>query len=149
MTSTSTSNVDITLDVRNFASSGSDGYTNTTASDGNTYCYRYTGGTDGAGGVEQTADGDSGTITVTVGMDPRYQINRVQFSGDIEAQLSWAAGASSRVAVITDSDTSSGSGDYVVIVQDTSANCTVPCDPPITNKPTGQTNQAAETPPAK
>ncbi|MBB6599581.1 hypothetical protein [Luteimonas sp. MC1825] len=132
-------NVDVVLDVRNFASSGSDGYTTTTGSNGRAYSYRYTGGTDDAGGVEQTADGESGTITVTVGLDPRYQVDRVDFTGDIESQLSWAAGPSPRIAVITDSDTSSGDGAYAVIVKDTTANCTLPCDPPIKNKPVGQT----------
>ena len=33
-------NFSVSLDVRNFASNGSDGYTNTTASNGNTYSYQ-------------------------------------------------------------------------------------------------------------
>ncbi|MBJ6980892.1 MULTISPECIES: hypothetical protein [unclassified Luteimonas] len=132
-------NFDVTLDVRNSPARGKDGYTTTTASNGKKYSYRYTGGSDGAGGVEQIADGHSGTITVTVGPDARYEVTRVDFSGDIESQLSWAVGSSPRVVVITDRDTSTGEGDYVVIVKDTSADCTVPCDPPIKNKPVAQT----------
>lgn len=132
-------NVDVTLDVRNFASSGSDGYTNTTGSNGQPYSYRYTGGTDNAGGVEQIADGESGTITVTMRSDPRYRIDHVDFTGDLESQLTWAAGPSPTVAVITDSDTSTGDADYAVVVRDTAADCTVSCDPPIKNKPVAQT----------
>lgn len=132
----SSGNVNVNLDVRNSASSGSDGYTNTTASNGLPYCYLYTGGSDGKGGIEETADSTSGTITVTVGGDPRYQIRGVQFSGDIQSQLTWQQGPSAAVAVITDSDTSSGDGEYSVVVADTTANCTFPCDPPIKNKPT-------------
>ena len=77
------------------------------------------------------------TITVTVGTDPRYTINGVTFSGDIESQLSAptpAAGATS--VVITDSDAATGSGYYAVTVNDTSAVCTLVCDPRITNTPT-------------
>lgn len=130
--------VDVTLDVRNSPARKGDGYTDTTASDGATYCYRYTGGSDDAGGVEQIADGDSGTITVMIRRGPRYQVDHVSFSGDIEGQLSWAAGPSPAVAVITDRDTSTGDGAYAVVVRDTTAGCTFVCDPPIKNKPVAQ-----------
>ena len=128
------SNVNVNLDVRNSPSNGGDGYTDTVASNGAVYCYRYTGGTDGAGGVEESVAAGSGTITVTVGGDPRYQINDVSLSGDIQSQLSWAR-QSVVTIVITDTDTSTGDGEYSIVVADTSANCTLPCDPPIRNKP--------------
>lgn len=129
------SNVNVNLDVRNFASNGSDGYTNTTASNDAVYSYAYSGGTDGHGGVEETTGAGSATITVTVGTDPRYRITSVEFSGDIENQLSWQQGTSNAQAVITDTDTSSGDGEYSIVVSDTTANCTLVCDPPIRNKP--------------
>lgn len=130
------SNVNVDLDIRNSASSGADGYTNTTTSNGSTYCYKYSGGTDGNGGVEESANAGSGTITVQIGGDPRYSISNVTFSGDIESQLSWAQGANNTIAVITDTDTSSGSGYYSVLGHDSTADCTFPCDPIITNRPT-------------
>ena len=129
------SNFTVGLDVRNFASSGTDGYTNTTASNNAIYSYLYSGGSDGHGGVNETTGAGSGTITVQVGGDPRYSIHNVGFNGDIEGQLSWAPGNTSTTAVITDTDTSSGSGYYSVVVADSSANCTFTCDPPINHQP--------------
>lgn len=135
----------VTLDVRNSPSNGSDGYTNTTASNGTIYSYLYGGGSDGHGNMDETANGGSATFTVTVGSDPRYQISNVVFNGDIEGQLSWQQGAAPTSASISDSDTSSGSGTYCVTVSDTTANCTLPCDPTITNRPPVRTlGQSAE-----
>lgn len=129
------SNINVGLDIRNSPSSGSDGYTNTTTSNNTVYCYKYSGGSDGNGGVTESGTSGSGTITVQIGGDPRYSISNVSFSGDIESQLSWQQGASNTIAVITDTDTSSGSGYYSVIGHDSTANCTFPCDPPISNSP--------------
>lgn len=129
------SNTNVSLDVRNFRSSGSDGYIDTVASNGATYSYLYGGGSDGRGNIEETADGVSGTITVNLQSDPRYRISGVVFTGDVEHQLSWQPGASPVSAVITDTDTETGSGRYCVSVSDSSAGCTIPCDPEIVNKP--------------
>lgn len=131
------SNTNVSLDVRNFPSNGSDGYTNTTASNHAIYSYRYGGGSDGHGNVDETAASGSATITIALDSDPRYQISGVVVSGDIEDQLSSppvSSGATS--VVITDSDSSSGSGYYSITVSDTTAGCTFPCDPEITNRPT-------------
>jgi hypothetical protein len=128
--------LNVGLDVRNYSASSGDGYTNTSATNGATYSYKYSGGSDGNGNANDAGEGVL-TITVTVGTDPRYTINGVAFSGDIENQLSAptpAAGATS--IVITDSDAASGSGYYSVDVSDTTANCTFVCDPRITNTPT-------------
>ncbi len=129
------SNFTVNLDVRNWASSGSDGYTNTNASNNAVYCYMYTGGTDGHGAIEETADAGTGTITVTVGTDPRYKISDITFTGDIQNQLTRLLVPNSNIATIADSDTSSGDGYYSVVVGDTTANCTFACDPPIKHKP--------------
>ena len=129
------SNTNVTLDVRNFSSGGADGYTDTRASNDATYSYRYVGGSDGHGNIEEIADGVSGTITVDMQSDPRYRIGGVVFSGDVEQQLSWQAGDVQTRVVITDSDTQTGAGTYCVTVYDTTANCTIPCDPAIVNKP--------------
>ncbi len=128
-------NFTVTLDVRNWPSNGNDGYTNTTASNNAVYCYMYTGGTDGHGGIEETADAGVGIITVTVGTDGRYKISDITFTGDIQNQLTRLVTLNSNTATITDSDTSTGDGYYSVIVSDTTANCTFACDPPIKNKP--------------
>jgi hypothetical protein len=137
----------VTLDVRNFASNGSDGYTDTTASNNAIYSYLYGGGSDGHGTMNETAQSGSASFTVTVGGDPRYQISNVVFGGDIENQLSWAQGTSPTIAVITDSDTSTGSGSYSVTVTDTTAQCTLPCDPGINNQPKPPMNTGRSTAP--
>ncbi len=100
------------------------------------YSYHYSGGSDGHGAVTEVADGASGTITVSLYSDPRYQISDVVITGDIEDQLSSEPVANSSTSVIiTDSDTSTGSGYYKIIVSDTTANCTIACDPVISNVP--------------
>ncbi len=130
------SNTDVGLDVRNFPSTGKDGYTDTTASNSAVYSYKYSGGSDGNGNMVETADGVTGTITITLHSDPRYQATGVLISGDIEDQLSWAMAPNSTTSVIiTDKDTACGSGYYSVVVSDTSAKCTFGCDPAITNVP--------------
>lgn len=123
----------VSLDIRNSAAVQGDGYTNTTASNGAAYCYKYTGGTDGRGGVEVITGTGTLTVTVTVGGDPRYTISNVTFTGNV-GDLSWAYGASSYVAVITDTDLDNENGYYSVLVNDSTAGCTLPCDPPIINK---------------
>lgn len=129
-------NTNVSLDVRNFASRGSDGYTDTTASNGTVYSYKYGDGSDGHGNVEETTGSGSATITVTLSSDPRYEISAVVISGDIENQLSSPpVPAGATTIVITDTDSSSGSGYYSIVVTDTTANCTFPCDPEIRNIP--------------
>ena len=74
-------------------------------------------------------------ITVTINADERYIVDSVSFSGDIEGQLSSLPGNSPTSVVITDSDSQTGTGYFKISVRDTSANCTFPCDPRVTNKP--------------
>lgn len=127
--------INVGLDCRNWASSGSDGYTTTTASNGGLYSYQYSGGTDGHGNVDDTVGTGNLAITVTINADARYVVNSVSFTGDIESQLSSAPGNSPTSVIINDSDSQTGSGYYTISVRDTSANCTFPCDPTVTNKP--------------
>ncbi|MDH5833275.1 hypothetical protein [Luteimonas kalidii] len=68
-----------------------------------------------------------------LGTDPRYAISSVDISNNIDGQLSWAPGNAPTTAVITDQDTQSGEGYYRVVVSDSVANCTFPCDPRIKN----------------
>lgn len=129
------SNVNVNLDVRNEEAGSAPGYSTTTASNGSTYYYKFSGGTDGNGSVEESANAGTGTITVQIGGDPRYTISDINLSGDIQNQLSLAQGENSTIAIITDTDTSSGDGYYSVLGSDSTANCTFSCDPPIRNNP--------------
>lgn len=124
----------VSLDIRNSAAVPGDGYTNTTASNGSTYCYKYSGGTDGSGGVEVITGTGTLVITVTIAADPRYLVSSVSFSNNL-GDLSWAFGESAYVAVITDTDLDNENSEYSVIVSDHTAGCTFPCDPPIKNIP--------------
>ena len=122
----------VTLDVRDFAATSGDGYTNTIASNGATYSYKYSGGTDGNGGVDVVTGTGTMPITVTIVADPRYLVSSVSFNNDL-GDLSWAFGASAYIAVITDTDLDNENAYYSVIVSDHTAGCTMPCDPPIRN----------------
>ena len=124
----------VSLDVRNFAATPGDGYTNTTATNNAVYSYKYSGGTDGNGGVEVITGTGTLTLTVTVSADPRYLVSSVTFDNNV-GDLSWAFGSSAYIAVITDTDLDNENSYYSVIISDHTAGCTMPCDPPITNKP--------------
>ena len=121
----------VSLDVRNFASSG-DGYTNVQASNGQTYSYKYSGGSDGNGNVNVTVGHGQASIEVHVGTDPRYSITNISFN-PTNTQFSWHAGGSAAVAVIVDTAVAVASVKWTATVTDSTANCTVPCDPMIQN----------------
>ena len=125
--------VNVSLDVRNFSSGGADGYTDVLASNGATYSYKYTGGSDNHGNVQVTVGGGQAAINVTVGGDPRYSITNITFN-PTDSQFTWHAGGNARVAVIIDTAATVASVKYTVIVTDSTAHCTVPCDPIIQNK---------------
>ncbi len=124
----------VTLDVRNFPTNGSDGYTDSVASNNAMYSYRFYGGTDGNGGVVVETGTGTLTVTVTISADPRYVVNNVLLTGNV-GDLSWARGATNYIAIITDTDTDNENGYYSVLVSDATAGCTIPCDPPIKNIP--------------
>lgn len=125
--------VNVSLDVRNFSSGGADGYTDVLASNGATYSYKYTGGSDNHGNVQVMVGGGQAAINVMVGGDPRYSITNITFN-PTDSQFTWHAGGNARVAVIIDTAATVASVKYTVIVTDSTANCTVPCDPIIQNK---------------
>jgi hypothetical protein len=127
--------VNVYLDVRNFSSGGADGYKDVTASNNQTYSYKYTGGTDGNGNVLGVkVGGGQAVINVFVGSDRRYSITNVTFS-PTDAQFTWRAGNNATVAVIVDTAVAAAYVKYTSIVTDSTANCTVPCDPMIQNVP--------------
>ena len=129
-------NTNVSLDVRNTPSNGSDGYTNTTASNGAVYSYRYGGGSDAHGNTNETVGDGGSTITVNLESDPRYQIADVRFSGFASPNLSTRPASNSATSlVIFDTDTTAGNSYYKITVSDSTANCTFDCDPEINNDP--------------
>ena len=123
----------INLDIR-FGGSSDPGWHNVVASNGQTYGYYYTGGDDGAGGLEQTVGQGRDTAPLQLVADPRYQISGHNFFNDTNNQLSWS-GNGNRAATIVDANNAVETAEYNVIVTDTgNGNCTIVCDPPIINR---------------
>lgn len=128
------SNTNASLDVRDFPSNGSDGYIDTTASNNAIYSFRYTGGSDGHGGLRTKVGQGVATLNVRLESDSRYSIDDAEFDQDPERQLSWR-GNSSVAGVITDANTAAETGHYSLIVADSQASCTFRCDPMVVNEP--------------
>lgn len=125
--------VNVSLDVRNFSSNG-DGYTNVNGSNGRPYSYKFTGGNKSSnnGDVSVVKGGGQAAINVQVGTDARYSITDINFNPR-DSQFSWHGGGNAAVAVIVDTAVAVASVKYTVTVTDSTANCTVPCDPMIQN----------------
>lgn len=124
----------ISLDVR-FGPSREPGWHDVRASNKQTYGYHYTGGDDGAGGIETTVGKGPVEGLVRLVAEKRYEISGCNFADDPEGQLDWQ-GKSPNVLAIFDKNTAVLSAKYTVFVTDTdNANCTIPCDPMITNVP--------------
>ena len=100
----------VSLDVSNVATSG---YTPTTASNGSTYYYKFTGGNTSAnnGDVDVSTGQGQAAITVTLNSDARYSITGISFN-PTTSQLSWRAGGNAKTAVITDTATTVGTYKY-------------------------------------
>lgn len=125
----------VTLDVRDFPSNGSDGYTNTTASNNQVYSYKYGGGSDGAGNiVEQTGNAGARQIPLSLTGDSRYVIRNIVFSNDPYNQMSWNPQTTTQ-GYINDTDSTDEDAYYEVQVTDTTVQCWFQCDPQIRNKP--------------
>jgi hypothetical protein len=126
-----------TLDVRNSPTDGG-GWTNVQAANGATYSYLYTGGNQPGnnGAMIFGVGGGNAAITLTFASttDTRYQFQSISFVNDPNQQLS-TQGNAPRTRVINDSCTAELDGSYKVLVVDTTANTTIPCDPTIKNGP--------------
>ena len=110
------------------------GYSSATGSDGNTYYYKYTGGSDGAGNVMETV-GNGQDILVTL-QTTGYTVYTASTSNDPESQLGVSVNPGSTTVTIGDRATAAESNaEYTVTVQTTinGGNVTIPCDPRVTN----------------
>ncbi len=123
----------ISLDVRSGSSNGSDGYTDTTASNGDAYSYRYSGG-EGKGGDLTFKIRGRVTINVHLTNGSGYTIEDVSFTDDDNKQLSWKNPNAGKVAVIQNMNSVVQTANYKVTVKDEGADVTVPCDPKIINR---------------
>jgi hypothetical protein len=123
----------INLDIRNWHQTDPS-WTNTTASNGADYAYKYTGGDNGAGALEQVVNTGRDTAPLQLVADRRYQINTCTFQNDTKAQLSWQ-GNSPYAGNIIDVNNQVETAEYTMVINDTgNGNCTINCDPPVINK---------------
>lgn len=123
----------VSLDVSDVATSG---YTPTTASNGSTYYYKFTGGNTSANNGDIEVDVKSNgsgqaAIIVRLNSDSRYTISNITFN-PTSNQLS--SNGSGTTRTIIDTAVATGTFKYTVIVNDSDANCTIPCDPQIINR---------------
>lgn len=126
----------ISLDIRYVRAEPGDGFIDVGVINGRNYCYKYTGGDDGAGGVTHTIGEGNAKITVTLNADPRYRIASVSFVDDRsdEPQLSGHP-KHDLEHEIHNTNTKVINAKYKVRVKDTgNGDAMIPCDPPITNK---------------
>ena len=125
--------VTVGLDLRDHGNGPLPGYTETTASNGLAYYFKYSGGTDGKGNVI-VKQGKPAKITVTAGTDPRYRVCGAWVQNDWECDTtgSW----SGNQATIEDDAVNLETGmDYIVIIADTVTKTAFSCDPKISNVP--------------
>jgi len=123
------------LNVHDHASTGSDGYTDVAACDA-TYSYKYSGGSGKGGDVTFTNRGPESVVLKLDNATPsdrRYTLNNVTFPIDPHKQLSWHGSAPTN-GEIGDANDVVQTASYKVLVNDTTAGCTVPCDPLIINR---------------
>ena len=126
----------VTLKVKPGATHGN-GWHHVTASNGQMYSFKYSGGYQDKGGLKTKVGDGAASIDVHVDTDQRYSIDQVHFTDDAYHQLSWVPESASS-GVITDVNTQSEDADYAVIVADAQAGgATIPCDPMIQNEPRG------------
>jgi hypothetical protein len=124
----------VTLDIRNSAASGP-GWTNVAASNGSIYCYQFAGGTDGAGNVDTTTRG-SVDVALRVIAASQYTVSKVNITSDKEKQLDVKSTGLWEALINDKNDKVESDGYFQVLMNDTAANCTLLCDPKISNDPT-------------
>jgi len=126
----------VTLKVKPGATQGN-GWNHVTASNGQMYSFKYSGGYQDKGGLKTKVGDGPALIDVHVDADQRYTIDHVHFTDDAYHQLSWAPGDDAS-GVIMDANTQAEDADYTIVVADGQAGgATIPCDPMIQNDPRG------------
>jgi hypothetical protein len=115
----------ITLAVQDKASSGSDGFTNSTASNGVVYACKFSGGT-GKGGEVVFQIGARATVIVQLA-DNRYVVDGVRFPDDPHDELSFVFDSPAGMAVIRDTNDEVQTATYEIRLKDSQNGATFPC----------------------
>jgi hypothetical protein len=129
----------VTLDIRYVRAEPGDGFIDVGIVNGRSYCYKYTGGDDGAGGVTHTIGDGNAKITVTLIADPRYRIASVSFVDDRADDIQLSSHPKhDREHEIHNKNTKAINAHYKVKVKDTgNGDALIQCDPPIKNQMPG------------
>jgi len=126
--------ITVNLDIRGWASNGKDGFTNTPTNDGKTYCYKWSGGTDGAGNVIEHLRSGVASINITSVADRRYQLIDAKLN-DENTQFTISI-QNTYQALITDIGTVKEDDHFMLQFKDTIEghnNSTFWCDPRVKN----------------
>src|SRR5204862_6390304 len=95
-------NETVTLKVKP-GTTGGNGWTQTNASNGQSYLFKYSGGEEDKGGLKTKVGDGQATIALSLDTDNRYSIFGVNFYQDLQHQLSWQPTAGSQATgTITD-----------------------------------------------
>ena len=122
----------VTLDIRNSAQTES-GWTNVTSSNGAAYSYRYAGGSDGSGNVTERGRGNAEITVDLIADSSYYKMQDVAFADDPEEQLSKKSLDDLKVVIKDKNDKLESNAYYSITVKDKKANCTLVCDPRVSN----------------
>ena len=123
----------VTLKIKAGTQNGN-GWTPVTASNGQPYSYKYTGGQNDNGNMNTVVNTGAATINLNLDTDNRYGIQGINFT-DANQQLSWTP-VTSATATISDANTVVEEATYCVQVTDSNAsNAVITCDPMISNDP--------------
>lgn len=133
------SNAEVTLDIVPGGGVADAGWTNVAASNGQTYGYKFAGGSDGRGNVEQRI-GEQVVIYLRCIAQPelRYQfLGGVTTSNDPAGELSGVVDHPLLARIIDRNDVAQSDAEWTIVVTDTGVapSCTIPCDPKVTNDP--------------
>ncbi|MEM7279433.1 MAG: hypothetical protein AAF385_15070 [Pseudomonadota bacterium] len=122
------------LDIRAGPASPGDGYTNTPTSNGKTYCYQWTGGSDGHGNITEDLRTGVGAINIEVIADQRFHIVEVGF-GEGNTQFAYHP-INNTHGTISDAGTAVELDYFNVQLINTinEENCTFWCDPNVRNR---------------
>lgn len=123
----------VTLDVR-IGSAPDSTWTNVNASNGTAYCFKFGGGTDGLGNVTATL-GNAVDVAVRLVADNRFTVNTVTIVSDKEKQLEVKETGIWEAEISDKNSKSEDDGYYQLLLNDTIGNCTLLCDPKISNTP--------------
>lgn len=125
----------VQLEVQAKHSNGEDGFNQNQTVNGVNYSCRFTGGTDGAGGVNVIRGSGKKFISVGLLNSKSYLISSVTFNGVGSEEFKLAPNSTGNKIIIDFRNVNDVDVKYSVFVVDAARGNRIDCDPPIANKP--------------